>query len=57
VRVSLLDQKIDDSVDLNTLKVRDLRRVLNDLGGDCAGCSEKSEFIRAINKIRGKKEL
>jgi len=55
--VSLLDQKIDDSVDLNTLKVRDLRRVLNDLGGDCAGCSEKSEFIRAINKIRGKKEL
>jgi hypothetical protein len=56
--VFFVDKKIDlDKEDMNTMKVRDLRRALADLGGDCAGCTEKSEYIRAINKIRGKKEL
>jgi len=51
------DRKIDlDKEDINTLKVRDLKKILHELGGECNGCSEKSEFIREINRMR-KKEL
>jgi len=53
-----LDRKIDvENEDLNKLKVKDLKRVLSELGGECKGCTEKSEFIREIYKKHGKTEL
>ena len=48
-------EEIDlDSVDFNKLRVKQLRQILSKLGGACNGCSEKSEFIREIERIRGK---
>jgi len=38
--------------DLNKLKVRELKDMLNKLGGECKGCTEKSEFVKKIQQMR-----
>ncbi|CAG2164147.1 unnamed protein product [Oppiella nova] len=42
------------SVDLKKLRVRDLKKVLNDWDEVCDGCIEKSEFIARIELLKPK---
>ncbi|KAI1890335.1 hypothetical protein AGOR_G00152670 [Albula goreensis] len=46
------DKQVDlSSVDLKKLKVKDLKKVLEEWGETCKGCVEKSDFIRKINEL------
>lgn len=47
------DPEIDlRTVDLKKLKVRDLKKIINDWGENCDGCVEKSEFIKRIEELK-----
>uniref|UniRef100_S4RGZ2 Mesencephalic astrocyte-derived neurotrophic factor n=1 Tax=Petromyzon marinus TaxID=7757 RepID=S4RGZ2_PETMA len=49
------EKQIDlGTVDLKKLKVKDLKRILDDWGEGCKGCAEKSDFIRKINELMPK---
>ncbi|XP_059098497.1 LOW QUALITY PROTEIN: mesencephalic astrocyte-derived neurotrophic factor homolog [Tigriopus californicus] len=49
------DKQIDwKSVDLKKLKVRDLKKILNDWDEVCDGCLEKSDFIKRIEELKPK---
>lgn len=49
------DKEIDlNSVDLKKLKVRDLRKILNDWDETCDGCIEKTDFIKRIEELKPK---
>lgn len=49
------DKDIDwKTVDLKKLKVKDLKKILENWGEICKGCSEKTEFIAKINEIKPK---
>ncbi|KAG9329534.1 hypothetical protein JZ751_010833 [Albula glossodonta] len=49
------DKQVDlSSVDLKKLKVKDLKKVLEEWGETCKGCVEKSDFIRKINELMPK---
>lgn len=48
------DVQIDlDNVDFKKLRVKQLSKIIDDLGGDCRGCIEKNEFIAKIQELRG----
>ncbi len=50
----ILEKPIDiNGVDLNKLKVKDLKKILTDWG-ETADFMEKSEFIRRINEVKDK---
>mmetsp|Transcript_2612 Transcript_2612/g.7694 ORF Transcript_2612/g.7694 Transcript_2612/m.7694 type:complete len:118 (-) Transcript_2612:431-784(-) len=52
------EKEIDfNTVDFNKLKVKDLRKIMDDKGIACVGCAEKSDFIRSIKKYLGKDEM
>ncbi|ENN80640.1 mesencephalic astrocyte-derived neurotrophic factor homolog [Dendroctonus ponderosae] len=47
------DVQIDlKTVDLKKLKVRDLKKILNDWGEECSGCIEKSEYLKRIEELK-----
>ena len=49
------EKQIDlKTVDLKKLKVRDLKKILNDWDEDCRGCAEKSDFIARIEQLKPK---
>ncbi len=49
------DKQIDvNAVDLKSLKVKDLKKILNDWGEDTKGFTEKSEFIQRIEELKPK---
>lgn len=49
------DKTIDlKTVDLKKLKVRDLKKVLDNWGEMCDGCLEKSEYIKRIEELKPK---
>lgn len=51
----LADKQLDlTSVDLKKLKVKDLKKILEDWGESCKGCAEKSDFIRKITELMPK---
>lgn len=51
------EKEIDlNTVDFNKLRVKELRKIMDDKGIDCVGCAEKSDFIRAIKKHAGIKD-
>lgn len=48
------DVQIDlDNVDFKKLRVKQLSKIIDDLGGDCLGCIEKNEYIAKIQELRG----
>lgn len=50
-----LEKQIDlSAVDLKKLKVRDLKKILNDWDEICDGCLEKTDFIRRIEELKPK---
>lgn len=49
------DKQIDlKNVDLKKLKVRDLKKILNDWDEVCDGCIEKTDFIKRIEELKPK---
>lgn len=49
------DKQIDfKTVDLKKLKVRDLKKILNDWEEECDGCLEKGDFIKRIEELKPK---
>ncbi|KAI4486652.1 mesencephalic astrocyte-derived neurotrophic factor homolog [Polistes fuscatus] len=42
------------TVDLKKLKVRDLKKILNDWDESCEGCIEKTDFIKRIEELKPK---
>lgn len=49
------DKQIDlSTVDLRKLRVKELRRILDDWGEVCKGCVEKYDFIRRIHELMPK---
>ncbi|XP_054641728.1 mesencephalic astrocyte-derived neurotrophic factor [Dunckerocampus dactyliophorus] len=49
------DKQLDlSSVDLKKLKVKDLKKILEEWGESCKGCAEKSDFIRKITELMPK---
>ena len=49
------DKTIDiKSVDLKKLKVRDLKKILNEWDESCDGCLEKADFIKRIEQLKPK---
>lgn len=46
------DKQLDlSTVDLKKLKVKDLKKILEEWGESCKGCAEKSDFIRKITEL------
>ncbi|XP_010864935.1 mesencephalic astrocyte-derived neurotrophic factor [Esox lucius] len=49
------DKQVDlSTVDLKKLKVKDLKKILEEWGESCKGCAEKSDFIRKIDELMPK---
>lgn len=49
------EKQIDlNTVDLKKLKVRDLKKILNDWDENCDGCLEKGDFIKRIEELKPK---
>lgn len=49
------EKQIDlNNVDLKKLKVRDLKKILNDWDESCDGCLEKTDFIKRIEELKPK---
>jgi hypothetical protein len=47
------EKQIDlDTVDLRKLKVKELKKILNQWGEECRGCAEKSDFVNRINDLK-----
>ncbi|XP_055640116.1 mesencephalic astrocyte-derived neurotrophic factor homolog [Toxorhynchites rutilus septentrionalis] len=47
------DKQIDvNSVDLKKLKVKDLKKILNDWNEGCDGCLEKTDYIKKIEDVK-----
>lgn len=50
-----VEKQIDlNNVDLKKLKVRDLKKILNDWDESCDGCLEKTDFIKRIEELKPK---
>ncbi|CAB3385607.1 Hypothetical predicted protein [Cloeon dipterum] len=57
--VQICDLRYDKTIDLKTvdlkkLKVRDLKKILNDWDEECDGCLEKTDFIKRIEELKPK---
>lgn len=49
------EKQIDlDSVDLNKLRVKELKKVLELWGETCKGCTEKTDYIKMIQELKPK---
>jgi len=49
------EKQIDwKNVNLQKMRVKQLRKILGDWGEECRGCIEKSEFIQRINDLKPK---
>lgn len=48
-----VEKQIDlNTVDLKKLKVRDLKKILNDWDENCDGCLEKTDYINRIEQLK-----
>ena len=43
-----------NAVDLNKLRVKELKKILNTWGEDCRGCAEKYDFVSKIHEVKHK---
>lgn len=47
------EKQIDwTSIDLGKLRVKELKKILNDWGESCRGCAEKRDFIEKIDQLK-----
>lgn len=55
VDIFISEKQIDlNTVNLKKLKVRDLKKILNDWEETCEGCIEKTDFIKRIEELKPK---
>lgn len=55
IDIFITEKQIDlNTVDLKKLKVRDLKKILNDWEEMCDGCIEKTDFIKRIEELKPK---
>lgn len=55
IDIFILEKQIDlNTVNLKKLKVRDLKKILNDWEEVCDGCIEKTDFIKRIEELKPK---
>lgn len=53
--IIVIEKEIDwNNVNLSKLKVRDLKKILNDWDENCEGCIEKTDFIKRIEELKPK---
>lgn len=53
--IIVTEKEIDwNNVNLSKLKVRDLKKILNDWDENCEGCIEKTDFIKRIEELKPK---
>ena len=46
------DKQIDlKNTDLKKLRVKQLKKILNDFDEDCIGCVEKSDYVKKIQNL------
>lgn len=51
----LTDKQVDlSTVDLKKLRVKELKKILDEWGESCKGCAEKSDFIQKITDLMPK---
>lgn len=51
----LAEKQIDwSTIDLNKMRVKELKKILDDWGETCKACTEKSEFIKRIEELKPK---
>ena len=59
--INVSEKKIDlKTVNIKKLKVKELKKILEQHGQDCKGCTEKSEYVRKVEAIaasQGRTEL
>jgi len=48
-----VEKKGEQAVDYNSMKVKDLKKILSERGVDCKGCSEKAEFVKKCMETEG----
>ena len=49
------DKPIDwKNIDLNKMRVKELKKILDDWGERCKGCTEKTEYIKMIEELMPK---
>jgi mesencephalic astrocyte-derived neurotrophic factor len=54
-RFSFPEKELDwKTLDLNKLKVKDLKKILGNWGEDCKGCAEKSDFVKKVQEVKSK---
>jgi len=55
IDIFVSEKQIDlNTVNLKKLKVRDLKKILNDWEETCDGCIEKTDFIKRIEELKPK---
>lgn len=56
IRLSFfVERKIDiNTIDLNTLRVKELKQIITDWGEKCNGCTSKADYIALINEVKHK---
>jgi hypothetical protein len=42
------------TIDLNKMRVKELKQILDRWGEKCEGCTEKSDYLRLINNVKDK---
>lgn len=51
--VLILDKEIDwKTVNLKKMKVKDLKKILDNWGETCDGCLEKTDYIKRIEELK-----
>ncbi len=50
-----IDKQIDwKTVDLKKLRVKELKKILEEWGEQCRACTEKTEFVNRIEELKPK---
>ncbi len=49
--------EITKDVDFSKMRVKRLKQLLSDVGQDCVGCLEKSDYIDMVKKVYLNQEL
>lgn len=52
-----VEKKEGESVDYNKLKVKDLKKILDQRGVKCSGCTEKVDFVKKCQETDHMEDL
>jgi len=52
-----VEKKEGEKVDYGKMRVKDLRKILDQRGQTCTGCTEKPEFVKMCEETEGLDDL